>query len=105
MAYRRLVYAIGTRGPEDTEAIYVRGVEMMTACTDEEILAHYGVAPNADATSSLDEHGIVATGSDHDSGDVSVYHDFNDEAEHSSHQRVIGDTSDDVSLPGTNGLL
>ena len=38
MAYRRLVYANCTRGPKDTEAIHVRDVEKMAACTDEEIL-------------------------------------------------------------------
>ena len=52
VAYRRLVYANGTRGHEDTEAIHVRNVEKMLACTDEDILDEYGVAPDAEATSS-----------------------------------------------------
>ena len=72
MAYRRLVYFNSTRGLEDKEAIHVRDVEKMTACTDKEFLDKYVVAPDADMGSSPDEHENDATGSYHDAGDVSV---------------------------------
>ena len=45
VAFRRLVYTNGGRGSEDKDEICVRDIEMITACTDEEILDEYGVAP------------------------------------------------------------
>ena len=78
----------------------------MTVCTDVEILNGYGVAQDADATSSPDEHGIDAPGNDNDASDVSVlYDDDNDnEAGQGPHQKVIGGSSDDVVVPDTNGF-
>ena len=105
VAYRRLVYASGARGPEETEATHVRDIEKMTACTDEEILDEYGVAPVVDADSSPDEHGMYATGSDDDAGVVSKSHDDvdDDAPQECSYQWVGGAIGDDVSVSGTNG--
>ena len=55
MAYRRLMYPNGARGPEEKEGIHVRVIEKMTASTDEEVLDECGIAPEADF--SPDEHG------------------------------------------------
>ena len=67
VAYRRLVYTNGARGSEDKDSIYLRDIKKMTACTDEENLDMYGVAPEADFFP--DEHknlsGPHATGSVH----------------------------------------
>ena len=60
--------------------------------------------PDADATSSSDEHDNDATGSDYDAGDVSVSRDNDDKEVHCSQKRVTGDISDDVFVPGTNGF-
>ena len=74
VAYRRLVYKNGVRGPEDKDAIHVRDIEKMTASTDEEILDEYGVAP--EEAPSPDEHDAVslprATGSYDSTDDVPI---------------------------------
>ena len=54
MAYRRLMYPSGARGPEDKEVIHVRDIKKMTACTNEGILDENGITPDVD--SSPDEH-------------------------------------------------
>ena len=53
----------------------------MTACTDEDILNEYGVAPVVDVDSSPDEHGMYATVSNDDAGVLSMSHeDVDDES-------------------------
>ena len=98
VAYRRLIYPSGARGPEDKEAIHIRDIEKMTACTDEEILDEYGIAPDAD--SSPDEH--EKESSQHATGSVhrpvsSVYPENDGEAlDKRSTKRVRVVIGDDV---------
>ena len=59
LAYRRIVYKNGVRGPAHKEAIHVKVIEKITASTDEEILDEYGMALKE--APSHEEHIAVRT--------------------------------------------
>ena len=99
---RRLVSRNRTRCSKEIEALQVRNVGKITACIDKLILDGYGVAPDADADSSPDEHGFYATGSDDGAGNVSMSHDVGGACLKHSHTRVGGAIGDDVGEPGIN---